>query len=308
MYVIEMFCCWVCHDAPFCSVPPDDGWAVGTDRTIIRWDGTEWGVVTNPATEHLYDVHMISAGKGWAVGFDGTIIQWNETIPVSGTFEVPVEVMWSDETPVSDANVVIRDSDGQALNSGVTDANGIFTASLNEGEYTIEVSKGTLSDTKNVTIDSETVIPFTFDASLTLYTLTVNVESYDGSTIDGALVEVNLDGTTVASSETGGNTVFELEEGTYQIVVTWNNQQKEETVELTEDREYSIVIWNNGQNEETIEITEDREDPIPVQKEIPFDLILYITAIVTVSATICILALYIRKRRQRMNPFYELHP
>ena len=203
-------------------------------------------------------------------------------ISVLRIFEVTVEVMWSDEKPVLDANIVIRNNNGQALKNGVTNANGIFTASLIKAEYIIEVSRRTLNDAKNVTIDSETTIPFVFDASLRTYTLTVTVTGYDGSLVNRALVEVNLNGVTVSNSETtGGKASFELKDGVYKIVVTWDDEREEKTVELTEDRELSMTF----------------------QKEIPFDWILYILAISAASATLCLLALYLRRRRQRMITF-----
>ena len=60
-------------------VSADDGWAVGSGGTIIRWDGTEWSTVTSPTTVFLYSVFMVSADDGWAVGNSGEIIQWTGT-------------------------------------------------------------------------------------------------------------------------------------------------------------------------------------------------------------------------------------
>ena len=60
-------------------VGADDGWAVGSDGTIIRWDGTEWSNVTSPTTKTLYSVFMVGADDGWAVGDYGTIIHWTGT-------------------------------------------------------------------------------------------------------------------------------------------------------------------------------------------------------------------------------------
>ena len=57
-------------------VSADDGWAVGPSRAI-HWDGTDWSNVTNPATMGLYSVFMVSADEGWAVGESGRIMRWD---------------------------------------------------------------------------------------------------------------------------------------------------------------------------------------------------------------------------------------
>jgi len=61
-------------------VSASDGWAVGTYGTIIRWNGVAWSTVTSPTTQHLYSVYMVSAVDGWAVGWGGTIIRWTGTL------------------------------------------------------------------------------------------------------------------------------------------------------------------------------------------------------------------------------------
>jgi hypothetical protein len=38
-----------------------------------------WSNFTNPTTEDLYSVYMVSASDGWAVGLQGTIISWTGT-------------------------------------------------------------------------------------------------------------------------------------------------------------------------------------------------------------------------------------
>ena len=55
-----------------------DGWAVGSDGCIIRWDGTSWNNVTSPTTAWLNSVDMISSTDGWIVGADGNIYHWQE--------------------------------------------------------------------------------------------------------------------------------------------------------------------------------------------------------------------------------------
>jgi len=62
-------------------VSSTDGWAVGADGCIIRWDGTSWNNVTGPTTAWLKSVHMVSSTEGWIVGADGTIYHWQEEAP-----------------------------------------------------------------------------------------------------------------------------------------------------------------------------------------------------------------------------------
>jgi len=60
-----------------------DGWAVGTDGQIARWNGAAWAAETTPITtppgEDLYDVHALSATNVWAVGESGTILHRDGT-------------------------------------------------------------------------------------------------------------------------------------------------------------------------------------------------------------------------------------
>jgi hypothetical protein len=58
-------------------VSQDDGWAVGDEGTIIRWDGMKWSNETCPVTSKLNSVFMVNASDGWAVGYEGTIIHWD---------------------------------------------------------------------------------------------------------------------------------------------------------------------------------------------------------------------------------------
>lgn len=54
-------------------------WAVGTDGTIIRWNGSEWALeASRPSTtQALYGVWGTSATNVWVVGAGGTIFRWN---------------------------------------------------------------------------------------------------------------------------------------------------------------------------------------------------------------------------------------
>jgi len=57
-------------------VNASDGWAVGSDGTIIRWNGTNWSTWASPTTRRLLSVFMVDTSDGWAVGYEGTIIRW----------------------------------------------------------------------------------------------------------------------------------------------------------------------------------------------------------------------------------------
>jgi len=54
-----------------------DGWIVGDNGTILRWDGANWNAVASPTTNDLFDVHCVNASACRAVGENGTIIHWN---------------------------------------------------------------------------------------------------------------------------------------------------------------------------------------------------------------------------------------
>lgn len=160
------------------------------------------------------------------------------------TFEITVHAVWSDDKPMSGAQVFIRDNLGETVSNGITDYNGFFTDLLNEDEYVLNVSKNDLSKTKNVILTSEVTVTVQFDADLRTYTLTVEVTGEDGALVNGALVEAKLNGTILVSNgETiGGIVGFNLKEGTYQIIVNLNGEQREKTVELTEDAAISITF------------------------------------------------------------------
>lgn len=159
------------------------------------------------------------------------------------TFEINVHAVWSDDKPVSGAKVFIRDNLGGTVSSGITDYNGFFTDLLSEGKYVLNVSKNDLSKTENITLTSKVAITVQFDADLRTYTLTVKVIGENGTLVDGALVEVKLNGTVVSSGETiGGIVVFNLKEETYRIVVSIGEKQREKTVELTGDAAFSITF------------------------------------------------------------------
>src|SRR5687767_3963638 len=80
-------------------VSSTDGWVVGRNATLLRYNGTTWTpfpITTRVPDEWLVDVHMVSATDGYIVGWgirsgDGTIYHWDgvawtvqHVIPVNG--------------------------------------------------------------------------------------------------------------------------------------------------------------------------------------------------------------------------------
>lgn len=56
-----------------------DGWAVGDGGAILRWNGSAWTSVASPVSLDLYGVAVAAANKAWAVGAGGAILLWNGT-------------------------------------------------------------------------------------------------------------------------------------------------------------------------------------------------------------------------------------
>jgi len=54
-----------------------DGWAVGDNGTILRWDGSAWNSTASGTTRNLNGVHCVTSNDCWAVGNQGTILHWN---------------------------------------------------------------------------------------------------------------------------------------------------------------------------------------------------------------------------------------
>jgi prepilin-type processing-associated H-X9-DG protein len=73
------------------GVQLQEGWAVGTGGTILRWAGGAagnpvWAAAASPVTGDLEGIFMLSYADGWAVGLDGAgaaqsprILYWNGT-------------------------------------------------------------------------------------------------------------------------------------------------------------------------------------------------------------------------------------
>ena len=87
-------------------ISDSDGWVVGNSGNILRWNGSAWNLVSSPTTNDLYDVKMISSNNGWAVGTGGVMLRWNGTI-------------WSQITSPTDLDLkaldFINSSDGWAV-------------------------------------------------------------------------------------------------------------------------------------------------------------------------------------------------
>lgn len=61
-------------------IAPDDGWAVGDDGLILRWNGTTFTEYDNPfdlSFAPLHDVHMLGTPEVWIVGALRNIAYWN---------------------------------------------------------------------------------------------------------------------------------------------------------------------------------------------------------------------------------------
>jgi len=199
-------------------------------------------------------------------------------ISIAHVFQVTVEVVWSDGKPVPEAKVVIRNKNGQILNTDVTEKNGIFITSLAEGSYAVEVSHKDLSENANRTITGETTISFTFNASLRRYILTVEVTGDNAVPVNGALVVVESDGDVISSSQTNGGIVtFNLKDGVYNVVVTLNSEQEEKVVVLDRDTLLSM----------------------PFQKGVPPELSMSVLVLLGAIITACFGAWCIQKRRQK---------
>ena len=57
----------------------NNGWAVGDNGLIIKYDGT-WSQITSPVSDNLNDLYIVSTDNIWAVGDNGTIIRYNGSV------------------------------------------------------------------------------------------------------------------------------------------------------------------------------------------------------------------------------------
>jgi len=56
-----------------------DGWAVGSQGTIVHWDGIRWNNIDSPTTSSLRAVDVISANEVYAIAF-AVVIPINESV------------------------------------------------------------------------------------------------------------------------------------------------------------------------------------------------------------------------------------
>ncbi len=54
-----------------------DGWAVGDNGAMLRWNGTSWNAVASVTTQNLNSVHCVDANDCWAVGDNSVVLHWN---------------------------------------------------------------------------------------------------------------------------------------------------------------------------------------------------------------------------------------
>ncbi|MCA9917099.1 MAG: hypothetical protein KC445_04060 [Anaerolineales bacterium] len=90
-----------------------DGWAVGYQGAIARWDGSSLVQVASPTSTNLNAVSMVDSRSGWAVGDAGTILRWNGAAwtpyasPTTADLE-KVQMLSANEGWIIGANVVLH--------------------------------------------------------------------------------------------------------------------------------------------------------------------------------------------------------
>ena len=129
------------------------GVSVGDAETIIYYNGSSWFPQTSPTFININDVYLVSSNDGWAVGRNGTIFRWNgqswnyyQTLPSSavslnGLFMRTSTDAWAVGTATNSANppTILRwngvtwsvvTPPGVALGQNLTD---VFMLSATEG-------------------------------------------------------------------------------------------------------------------------------------------------------------------------------
>lgn len=126
----------------------------------------------------------------------------------------------SSNRPVAGALVEVRDEAGELVaiaagNPQVTTADGVWTSDLAEGIYTIRISKGPASITRELEVPAP---------SSGVDVVSEIVYDHHGNRVAGAVVTIYYDGTAVAfaTTTTNENGVWsqELEGGNYTIIIT----------------------------------------------------------------------------------------
>ena len=77
-------------------VNSNDGWAVGSEGTIVHWDGVRWNSVDSPTNADLRAVDVVSSTEVYAIAFALTIpineslIRWDGASWKNVTSSIPV--------------------------------------------------------------------------------------------------------------------------------------------------------------------------------------------------------------------------
>ena len=121
-------------------VSSTDGWVVGRNATLLRYNGTSWTpfpIATRVADEWLVDIYMVSPTDGYIVGWgirsgDGTIYHW-DGVSWTQQYEIPVNGGEPNRVHAVDANdvwvsgrgkIYRRQNQGQwAINHTITGQN-----------------------------------------------------------------------------------------------------------------------------------------------------------------------------------------
>lgn len=96
---------WQTHLKSVFFVDLNNGWAVGTDGTIIHTNdgGTAWTSQTSGTTNDLFSVHFVNVSTGWVVGDEGIVLRTanggtNWEAVASNTTDHLDDVFFLDET------------------------------------------------------------------------------------------------------------------------------------------------------------------------------------------------------------------
>jgi photosystem II stability/assembly factor-like uncharacterized protein len=57
----------------------NEGWAVGMDGTIIKWNGINWVLQDSVTSEDLMSVFFLDSTHGWAAGSNGIVLKYDGT-------------------------------------------------------------------------------------------------------------------------------------------------------------------------------------------------------------------------------------
>jgi hypothetical protein len=127
-------------------VSATDGWAVGNNGAFLRWNGSKWTTVSGPSTTALLAVAMASPTNGWATDVGGS--NKGNIMHWNGT-------NWSKyltDNPFLDALSIIPDSNGSSVYSAgwwgsIWHWNGSNWSNQNSTNLVMFFGIGMLSDT-----------------------------------------------------------------------------------------------------------------------------------------------------------------